>query len=57
MINLCFFDLFGSREHVNLVQIEKSSKLPQDLRQIVEYAAGNGSHTFEKNTFNTSVEN
>ena len=43
-------------DNLNPVRIEKSLKLPQDLRQIVEYFAGNGSHNSEKITFNTFVK-
>ena len=58
--NLIFMDFSGFPspwDSFKSVRIEKSSKMPQDLRQIVEYVAGNGSHTFEKFTFNTFVKN
>ena len=44
-----FYRLLNPWDHFSPVRIENSSKLPQDLRQIVEYFAGNGSHTFDKN--------
>ena len=57
IVNLGFSKFVGSREHFNLVRIEFSSKLPQELRQIVEYRPQTESQTFEKITFNTFVEN
>ena len=44
-------------ERSNLVRIELSSNLPQELRQIVEYCLGNESQTFGKMDFNTCVKN
>ena len=41
---------FGSWDHANLVRIEFSSKLPQELRQIVEYRPQTEPQTFEKLT-------
>ena len=49
--------IFGSWDHANLIWIEFSSKLPQELRQIVEYCPGDEPQTFEKITFNTFVKN
>ena len=43
IISLCFFNFFGSWDYANLVRIELSSKLPQELYQIVEYCPGNES--------------
>ena len=55
-IKIDFYGFTNPWDHFDPVRIEHSSKLPQDLRQIVEYVAGNGSHTFEKITFNTFVK-
>ena len=51
------FCFFGSREHVNLVRIEFSSKSLQELRQIVEYRPQTEAQTFEKMEIDTSVKN
>ena len=43
------FDFYGFRnpwDHFDPVRIALSSKSPQELRQIVEYVAGNESQTF-----------
>ena len=45
------FCFFGVLDYANLVRIGFSSKLPQELRQIVEYCPGNESQTFGKNRF------
>ena len=39
------FWILCSRDHANLVRIEFSSKLPQELCLIIEYASGNVSQT------------
>ena len=46
----------GARERFNLVRIELLPKLPQKLRQIVEYRPQTESQTFENFTFNTFVK-
>ena len=51
------FWIFGFRERANLVRIEFSSKLPQELRQIVEYRPQTEPQTFGKMCFNTFVKN
>ena len=56
IINLRFFQLLCSRDHANLVRIEFSSKLPQELCQIIEYCSKNESHTFQKMDFNNFVK-
>ena len=56
-IDLWFFEFLGPRDHANLVRIELSSKLPQELRQIIEYCLKLEPQTFEKITFNTFVKN
>ena len=45
---MSFYEFPSPWDHFNPVQIEKSSKLPQDLRQIVEYTPQNESQTFWK---------
>ena len=52
-----FFEFLWCRERFNLVQIEIPSKLPQELRQIIEYGPQTDPQTFEKITFNTFVKN
>ena len=44
------------QERFNLVRIENSSKLPQEVRQIVEYRPQAESQTFGKMRFNTFVK-
>jgi hypothetical protein len=56
-INSWFFGLLDTRDHADLVWIEFSLKLPQELRQHIEYCLGNESQTFEKMDFNTFVKN
>ena len=43
-------------DRFDLVRIEFSSKLPQELRQTIEYCPGNESQTFGKMDFDTSVK-
>ena len=43
-----FYGLPSPWERFNLVQIEISSTLPQDLCQMAEYCLKTGSHTCEK---------
>ena len=50
-VKLDFYGFPNPWDHFNPVRIEKSSKLPQDLRQNVAYIAGNGSQTFGKSGF------
>ena len=57
IINLCFFDFWGSWDHANLVRIELSSKLPQELDEIVEYCPKTEAQTFGNMDFNTFVNN
>ena len=45
---MSFYEFSSPWDHFNPVQIEKSSKMPQDLRQIVEYTPQNESQTFWK---------
>ncbi len=50
-------EFLGSRERFNLVRIKFPSKVPQELRQMIEYCPENESQTFEKMDFNTFVKN
>ena len=56
-INSWFVGFLDPGDHANLVRIEFSSKLPQELYQIIECAAQTESQTFGKMRFNTFVKN
>jgi hypothetical protein len=48
IINQYFFDFLVSRDHANQVRIGFSSKLPEELRQNIEYRPQTESQTFWK---------
>ena len=56
IINLWFFGFWGPWDHANLVRIGFSSKLPQELCQIVECRPQTQPQTFGKMRFNTFVK-
>ena len=56
-LKLDFYGFPGPWDNFNPVRIALSSKLPQDLHQIVESCPWNDCDTFEKVTFNTFVKN
>ena len=56
-LKLYFYGFPSPWDHFNPVRIEMSSKLPQKLRQIIEYCPGNESQTFGNVDFNIFVKN
>ena len=56
-LNSCFLGFLDLWDRFNLVRIEFPSNLPQELRRIIGYCAGNESQTFWKFTFNALVPN